>query len=118
MNRSAIIERLADHIAGVTSHPLGVAGFMIEDQIAAGRAAMQPGSTWPFEIPEADWVFPCVISHDGREAWIVAILAKNPGNGAFRRLIDNIVAAGLRPVQHAGDPQALGLAAAVRRARL
>lgn len=98
MNRAAIIERLADHIAGVKSHPLGVAGFMIEDEIAAGRAVMQPGSVWPFDFPAEDWVFPAVVSHDGREVHIVAILAQEPGKGAFRRLIANIEGAGLSPV--------------------
>jgi len=98
VNRAALIDRLADHIAGVRSHPLGVAGFMIEDEIAAGRAVMQPGSVWPFDFPAADWVFPTVVSHDGREVHIVAILAQNPGSGAFRRLIANIEAAGLSPV--------------------
>jgi len=50
------------------------------------------------EVPAVDWVYPAVISHDGREAFIVAIRAKHPGSGAFRRLVDNITAAGLTPV--------------------
>jgi hypothetical protein len=98
MNRDALVTKLADHIAGKRSHPLGVAGFMIEDQIALGRAVVQPGSIWPFDFPKADWVFPTVVSHDGREVFIVAILAQEPGNGAFRRLIGNIRGAGLTPV--------------------
>jgi hypothetical protein len=98
MDRASLIERIADTLAGAARHPLGVAGLMIQDEIKAGRAVMQPGSVWPFEFIEADWHFPAVVSHDGREVRIVAILALHPGNGAFRRLVDNITGAGLAPV--------------------
>lgn len=71
---------------------------MIEDQLALGRVVVQPGAKTPFDFPADDWVYPTVVSHDRREVFIVAILAKEPGSGAFRRLINNITAAGLTPV--------------------
>jgi hypothetical protein len=98
MDRAALVDRIADVLAGAQKHPLGVAGLMIVDEIKAGRAVVQPGCEWPFVIPAEDWTYPVVISHDGREVRIIAIHAAAPGNGAFRRLIDNIAAAGLSPV--------------------
>lgn len=98
MDRADIVERLAKSIAGAERHPLGIAGLMIESEVAAGRKPVQPGATVPFDFPADDWVSPAVVSIDGDEVRIIAILAQRIGGGSFRRLIDNIIAAGLRPV--------------------
>lgn len=45
-----------------------------------------------------DWIGDPVVSIKGDEVRIVAILAKTPGAGAFGRLIDGILAAGLKPI--------------------
>lgn len=98
MDRSDILDRIAEVLAGARSQPLGVAGLMIESEIAAGRQIIQPGDAEPFLFLADDWVYPAVVSYSGRDVWITAILAKHPGRGAFRRLIGNIQGAGLRPV--------------------
>jgi hypothetical protein len=45
-----------------------------------------------------DWTQWTIISQDTKRARLVALEAKNPGNGAFTRLIDAIWRAGLVPV--------------------
>lgn len=98
MNRSALLDRIADVIATGRAHPLGVAGIMIDAETAAGRTVVPVGSVTPFAVPVEDWVAPTVIAVDGGEVRIIAILAKCQGNGAFRRLVESIQAAGLSPV--------------------
>src|SRR6185369_14000824 len=49
-------------------------------------------------LPAADWPNDIVITQKGKEIRIVAIYAKRPGNGAFRRLITAIIQAGMVPV--------------------
>lgn len=76
------------------------AGQRIEDVMRADEAAkgyrvVRPGEvSW---LPAADWDYSVVVSLDKDYVRLVAILARNPGNGAFRRLIANISAAGLTP---------------------
>jgi hypothetical protein len=84
-------------LAGQT-HPLGMAGVMLAEEVAAGRKPIQPGATEPFVFSADDWEFPQVVSLDGREVRITAVLARRPGTGAFRRLLAAIQAAGLKPV--------------------
>jgi hypothetical protein len=88
---AAVLERRQDS-------PLGMAGVMMSNEVAAGRRLVQPGATTPFAFPADDWAFPQVVALDGAEVRIVAILARTPGRGAFRRLIDAICAAGFQPV--------------------
>lgn len=107
MNRADLAERIADVIGGAVRHPLGVTGMMLDDEIKAGRRPVQPGSEAPFDFPADDWVSPCVVSVEGQEVRLVAILAKYPGNGALRRLVANIRSAGLEPVVVAPVGQAM-----------
>jgi hypothetical protein len=61
----------------------------------AGRRVVVPGEVeW---LPEADWLASVVVSIDGIRVRIIAIAAKEPGKGAFRRLVAGIQAAGLIP---------------------
>lgn len=98
MNRTELVNRIADTLAGAERHPLGVAGLMIMDQQAAGRRCVQPGDKEPFDFPAEDWHFPAVVSVADGEVRLIAIMATPPGNGALRRLIANIYAVGLKPV--------------------
>lgn len=52
----------------------------------------------PVWIIEADWQELPLISRIGGEVRIVLVLAAKRRCGAFRRLVDGIIAAGLRPV--------------------
>jgi hypothetical protein len=46
----------------------------------------------------ADWHERSIVSQDGKRIRLVALQAREPGNGAFTRLIAKIFAAGLTPV--------------------
>jgi hypothetical protein len=93
-----MIARLLDVLTSGARHPLGVAGIMIESEIAAGRTPIQPGYEGRFSFSATDWHFPAVVSFDGEEVRLIAILANTPGRGALRRLVAAITQAGLRPV--------------------
>jgi hypothetical protein len=85
-------------IAQRAAHPLGMAGVMMENELAAGFRLVQPGHA-PFDFAEADWAFgQQVVSLDHDEVRLVIITARHPGHGSFRRLIDAIADAGLKPV--------------------
>lgn len=49
-------------------------------------------------LPLADWSRHAVVTRSRRRVRIVLISAREPGTGAFRRLISGIRAAGLKPV--------------------
>lgn len=95
---NTVAHLLADVIATGRRHPLGVAGIMIDAEIAAGRTPIQPGYSERFSFSSADWHTPAVVSLEGNEVRLVAILATNPGHGSLRRLVRAIENAGLRPV--------------------
>jgi len=65
-------------------------------ELLKGHRWVRPGSVpW---LPSSDWHDTDVVSLDGDEVRLVAIAAKRPGTGAFRKLIWAIEAAGLSPV--------------------
>lgn len=69
--------------------------IMRNDETAAGRRVVKPGDEpW---LPAADWDSTNVVSVDGDTVRLIAIWTPTPGQGAFRRLIAAIEAAGLRP---------------------
>lgn len=75
---------------------IGPAQVMRDEEIGAGYKIVMPGERpW---LPSCDWPDNIVISTDERVVRIVAIYATHPGQGAFRRLIKGIQAAGLRPI--------------------
>ncbi len=69
---------------------------MCDDEQAKGFIPVKTGSTdW---LPASDWPEDVVITQKDNVIRIVAFYALQPGNGAFRRLVDGIIHAGLRPV--------------------
>lgn len=70
--------------------------IMRRDEIERGRLVIRPGDAPWFSASE--WEPTCVASMQGDDVRLIAILARRPGEGAFRRLIASIVAAGKRPV--------------------
>ena len=69
--------------------------IMKADERSAGYTVVVPGEVqW---LPADDWDPTIVVSIDGKRVRLVAILAKRPGNGAFRRLVAAIRAANLVP---------------------
>ena len=52
----------------------------------------------PKWVKKRDWRAMPLIALREREARILIVFARKPGNGAFRRLVDGIATAGLRPV--------------------
>jgi len=72
------------------------AQMMREAEVHKGFTIVPVGSVpW---LPAKDWGRRDVVSTDGIEVRLVAITAKRPRQGAFRRLLAGIEAAGLRPV--------------------
>lgn len=70
--------------------------IMRADEQARGNTVVVPGEVdW---LPVEDWHETVVVSQADREVRLIAILAKRPGEGAFRRLVDAIRRAGLTPV--------------------
>lgn len=62
----------------------------------SGCRVVLPGETpW---LSADDWHPTITVSRNGSEVRLVAILAKNPGNGALRRTVRGILDAGLTPV--------------------
>lgn len=72
------------------------AAMMREAEVKKGHKLVPVGSVkW---LPKKEWRRDAVVSRAGREVRLVAIMAREPGAGAFRRLLDGIAAAGLKPV--------------------
>jgi hypothetical protein len=70
--------------------------IMREEERAAGRQVVVPGEVdW---LSVDDWHPTIVVSVDGRDVRLVAILALRPGSGALTRTVAAIRSAGLRPV--------------------
>lgn len=89
---------LGELIDAVMAHSAGrpIWQVMRDDEAAAGRSIILPGSEpW---LSADDWDATITVSRDGKEVRLVAILAKLPGNGAFRRTVSGILGAGLVPV--------------------
>lgn len=71
--------------------------LMRADERAAGHRVVLPGEEPWFPVDE--WSPTCVVSVTTRgDVRLVAIMAAQPGNGAFRRLVAAVRDAGLRPV--------------------
>lgn len=69
--------------------------IMRENERRDGARVVVPGEVqW---LSAADWHPTVVVSVAGRSVRLVAILANSPGNGAFRRTVAAIMAAGLVP---------------------
>ncbi len=76
---------------GVAIHDL-----MRSNERKAGYRVVVPGDVpW---LSREDWDNTVVVSIDKNRVRLVAILARNPGSGAFRRTIDGIRSAKLIPV--------------------
>lgn len=70
--------------------------IMREEERAAGRQVVVPGEVgW---LSADDWHHTVVVSIDGSDVRLVAILALRPGSGALTRTVAGILSAGLRPV--------------------
>lgn len=75
---------------------IGPTEALREDERAAGFDPVHPGEREWFSA--ADWSAGDVVSVRKRIVRIVAIKARDPGKGAFSRLITAIAVAGLTPV--------------------
>lgn len=90
-------QRVLDEVQRCLEPPLGARGMMIENEQAAGAVIIPLGAVDPIAFPSEDWEPGCT-SLKGSEIRIVAIQARHPRSGAFRRLLASIAAAGLKPV--------------------
>jgi hypothetical protein len=89
------VQRTIDRITLHLESGGDMAALMREDEQRRGHLTVIPGDVpW---LRTEDWPADVVISLAGKRVRIVAIYAKNPGQGAFRQLIADIQAAGLTP---------------------
>ena len=85
------IEAIADYL----DNGGNMVDFMRDAERKKGNAIVRPGEvSW---LLAADWPLDIVVSLAGRRVRVVAIYAKHPGQGAFRRLVASIQEAGLIP---------------------
>jgi hypothetical protein len=91
--------KLPDHILSAIAECVadGASATMRRHEVARGHELVLPGTTpW---LPAADWDPGIVVSITGRRrVRIVAIYARQPGTGAFSRMVDGILLAGLHPL--------------------
>lgn len=86
-----LITRVFEHAAG---RPMWE--VMREDEMLAGNAVILPGD---FPWLSTEGCDPTIIvSQSGKEIRLIALLARNPGHGVFRRTVSGIIASGLVPV--------------------
>lgn len=89
-------DEFATQLERTLGGPLGALGVMYEEEAKLGARPL-PIELRSALMPSAEWERG-VITRKGDEIRLVAILAKQPGSGAFRRLIAAVEAADLRPV--------------------
>lgn len=88
-----MIDEMIEQLVG-TSRPLWE--IMRRDEISKGNTVIVPGDRlW---LSADDWDSTIIVSQKGREIRLIAILARDPGTGAFRRTVTGILGAGLVPV--------------------
>jgi hypothetical protein len=75
----------------------GPGATLEKGELARGAQLVPLGAREPFSFDPADWRRG-IISIKDTEVRIVAIEARERGKGAFKRLLGNILAAGLEPV--------------------
>jgi hypothetical protein len=70
--------------------------WLIQNEIAAGYRIVRVGEApW---LPLEDWDTSSIVSQGRFRVRLVALRARNPGNGAFTRLVATIQAEGRLPV--------------------
>lgn len=74
---------------------IGPGAAMRESEAEKGHYPLFPCTEAWFNAGE--WYHDYCISRSGRRVRICAIIANNRGNGAFRRLVEGIIRAGLTP---------------------
>jgi hypothetical protein len=70
--------------------------YMIEHERSMGFAILRVGEV-DF-LPIEDWLPATIVSTDGARVRLVALVARNPGHGAFRRLVKAIIERSFEPV--------------------
>jgi hypothetical protein len=70
--------------------------YMIEHERNLGFTIVRVGEA-DF-LPESDWLPGTIVSTDGARVRLVALLARKPGHGAFRRLVKALIERSFEPV--------------------
>lgn len=86
-----VFKKIMDPLSTMSAYDV-----MQREENLRGYKCIQPGQvTW---LPVEDWPDDVIVSIRAKNIRIVAIYARNPGLGAFSRLIDAILAAGFHPI--------------------
>jgi hypothetical protein len=83
-------------VSAVNSTPREIGSNLRRFEIEQGFTLVIAGNAAWFDAE--DWTGRTIISQDKRRVRLVALEARNPGHGAFTRLIAGIFEAGLTPV--------------------
>ena len=91
----ATTQQVMDAMFAVMNGGRPIHEIMRDNEAADGCRVVLPGDEpW---LSASDWHPTVTVSRHGNTVRLVAILAKSPGNGAFRRTIAGIIDAGLVP---------------------
>ena len=89
------VQQTIDALFAQLDRGIPMQDIMRANERAAGYRVVVPGDEpW---LSAADWHSTITVSVDRHIVRLVAILANNPGSGAFRRTVRSIIAAGLTP---------------------
>ncbi len=91
------LESLLDGILDGTLSDEQLQERMIRDEECRGFEVIRVGQE-PLYLPPEDWHPLSFVSRHRRDIRIVGIIALNPGTGAFSRMVDKIINAGMRPI--------------------
>lgn len=94
MKMATIAQMVEQFVSSMDGRPMFE--VMRADEEAAGGTIILPGEvSW---LPSDEWDETITVSQRGKEIRLIAILAKTPNAGAFRRTVAGILNAGLVPV--------------------
>lgn len=95
LSEKGAINQRAEALAKAIEDAGGVEAMMVNHEARLGNTIFDGDAQW--WIAE-DFTDRCILSTRGKIVRIIAIEAKRPGTGAFRRLIIRICKSGLTPV--------------------
>ena len=89
------VKVLIDAIEEVLSSGKSMEQILIDHETGRGNMVIRPGEVdW---LPLPDWDPMTIVSYSGTVVRLIAIRARKPGNGAFRRLCEALASKGYTP---------------------
>lgn len=84
-NNSSYVREQLERAFKCLDEGVCISSLIAEDEATHGRVVIRPGgSPW---LPESDWEPGTVCSINGKQIRLILLHAKNPGTGAFTRMV-------------------------------